>query len=815
MPTPRQRSHIVDARPHCIQVESLSDVEVTSPQSGTSLRSSPASAAVSGVVQVIEQPTGNHFFDGDEYDEAEETVDAPLPSQWSIARQHSTWLLLPLILLAGALVGSYFLMDNGCIAGAMVLYGVVDLLVLALCAALLIMDSRRLLLQFREGLDFLLGCNADQVYSVLSHDPRVRYLQALVFNLRLAIGMYDPNANAAAADPLDFIRMDLKHFASAPDGFVVLDPAGTILWCNAALQRYFGYPEEALVSENIRLLIPPPYNAAHDSLMRKYDRHSSVKRIVGCIRRVPVVDKAGRQSCVELSVKERIDPFDGTSNLFIGAMKFPEGPELPRALQQDVFADTDVVDACQRLSTRREHFLVMDAKGVILFANPGLTGMLGWTQRELMGSNVAMLMNPEVGDVHDAYLARCTAKCRELQPTGQWPPSTIVGRGRDLYARCRRGNYVRIWLTAHRIDAPSRLPEDCWLMGVFVYIQGKDAGGGSPRKANLPLSPTGRGRQPTANSPTARRRQPSVTFSQVGSKSALAQLRPNLSSFTRKRCTVVLFDLYGLNTKEEFLHDNYSFFLTLLVNACHKYNAQLHGPVGDRAAVTLNLISANASQRSSAGLLMQYVLDNFRANTKPAVVQLYAAGTVAEALHATLDRHPIMVNESLELAACMLDVAAEAKVQHGLIDPTLHDELQYAYECRLINTVTLQPTHKASQTLPLYELFSAKDLDEDEWMYQIKPKDKGDPFRPWQECWACLQRRPARELSGQLEAGDSEPACDAALRCLERHTAAFPNDPTAVWLRQAVLQRKAGRDLPGVERAGKLRYTAFLRTTET
>lgn len=64
--------------------------------------------------------------------------------------------------------------------------------------------------------------------------------------------------------------------------------------------------------------------------------------------------------------------------------------------------------------------------------------------------------------------------------------------------------------------------------------------------------------------------------------------------------------------------------------------------------------------------------------------------------------------QSLELAACMLGLAAEAKARQGIIEPALYDELQYAYECRLINTVTLHPGQKEAQTIPIYELFSPK-----------------------------------------------------------------------------------------------------------
>lgn len=44
----------------------------------------------------------------------------------------------------------------------------------------------------------------------------------------------------------------------------------------------------------------------------------------------------------------------------------------------------------------------------------------------------------------------------------------------------------------------------------------------------------------------------------------------NLSSFTKKKCTVVLFDLHGLHGAEEFLREDYHFFLSLLTNACTK-----------------------------------------------------------------------------------------------------------------------------------------------------------------------------------------------------------------------------------------------------
>ena len=81
------------------------------------------------------------------------------------------------------------------------------------------------------------------------------------------------------------------------------------------------YKEEELVGTNVRVLMPPPYSTQHDSFLRKYDRTADLK-VVGCKRRVPVVDKAGGQSTAVLAVEERVDPTDVANGVFIGQLTF-------------------------------------------------------------------------------------------------------------------------------------------------------------------------------------------------------------------------------------------------------------------------------------------------------------------------------------------------------------------------------------------------------------------------------------------------------------------------------------------------------------
>ena len=43
---------------------------------------------------------------------------------------------------------------------------------------------------------------------------------------------------------------------SADDTIVEIDPSGTIIMCNVAMKRMFGYDQEFVVGKNVKILIP-------------------------------------------------------------------------------------------------------------------------------------------------------------------------------------------------------------------------------------------------------------------------------------------------------------------------------------------------------------------------------------------------------------------------------------------------------------------------------------------------------------------------------------------------------------------------------
>src|SRR6476660_5781954 len=72
---------------------------------------------------------------------------------------------------------------------------------------------------------------------------------------------------------------------AAVDGVILIDPLGTIQSVNPSVQRMFGYREEELLGQNVKVLMPPPWQEEHDDYLARY-RATGEARIIGIGRQV-------------------------------------------------------------------------------------------------------------------------------------------------------------------------------------------------------------------------------------------------------------------------------------------------------------------------------------------------------------------------------------------------------------------------------------------------------------------------------------------------------------------------------------------------
>ena len=168
-----------------------------------------------------------------------------------------------------------------------------------------------------------------------------------------------------------------------------------------------------------------------------------------------------------------------------------------------------------------------------------------------------------------------------------------------------------------------------------------------------------------------------------------------------------------------------------------------------------------------------------------------------------------MLGEAPSLCTALLRVSREIDANIALIDGSLYDELQYSYQCRLVNHMTLRPGTPKMQVMSVYELQCAKDTEMDEWMYQISMDNKNDPLVQWKKVWQHLGTEKAARSLIEGEYG-------AALTELGHFMDEHPLDPVAPWLEQAVTSRLNNGmcSTRHVMVAGELRFVLHYSTSD-
>jgi two-component system sensor kinase FixL len=87
------------------------------------------------------------------------------------------------------------------------------------------------------------------------------------------------------------------------DATIVSEQDGTIVSFNAAAVRQFGYAEDEVIGQNLRMLMPQPYRREHDGYLQRY-LTTGEKRIIGVDRVVVGQRKDGSTFPMKLAVGE-------------------------------------------------------------------------------------------------------------------------------------------------------------------------------------------------------------------------------------------------------------------------------------------------------------------------------------------------------------------------------------------------------------------------------------------------------------------------------------------------------------------------------
>ena len=101
------------------------------------------------------------------------------------------------------------------------------------------------------------------------------------------------------------------------DGIITIDSQGIIIAFNRAAERIFGYSSVEAVGQNVKILMPEPYQREHDRYIETY-LHTGQAKIIGIGREAAGLHKDGTILPLELAVSELVS---GEQRMFTGIIR--------------------------------------------------------------------------------------------------------------------------------------------------------------------------------------------------------------------------------------------------------------------------------------------------------------------------------------------------------------------------------------------------------------------------------------------------------------------------------------------------------------
>jgi PAS domain S-box-containing protein len=216
------------------------------------------------------------------------------------------------------------------------------------------------------------------------------------------------------------------------DGIIVIDSQGLIEHFNPGAERLFGYAESEVIGRNVDLLMPSPYHEEHDSYLSRY-LTTGKAAIIGTGREVRGRRKDGTVFPLHLSVGEM--HVDGERKFTGVVHDLTDRVRIEEQLRQSEERWRAIIDSAI------DGIIVIDARGGIEAFNPAATRLFGYSEDEVAGRNVHMLMPSPYHEEHDAYLMRYLT-------TGE---RRIIGIGREVTGRRKDGTTFPLHLSVGEV----------------------------------------------------------------------------------------------------------------------------------------------------------------------------------------------------------------------------------------------------------------------------------------------------------------------------------------------------------------------------
>ncbi|MBV8648927.1 PAS domain S-box protein [Paludibacterium sp.] len=235
------------------------------------------------------------------------------------------------------------------------------------------------------------------------------------------------------ADLAQSLEVTRAILDTAVNPIITIDPGGIVRSFNPAAVRLFGYEAREVIGQNVKMLMPSPYQEEHDGYLARYLREGN-PRVIGQGREVLARRKDQSVFPIHLSVGEMKV---ASGRMFVGIIA---DISKQRAAEQSYAASAELTRAI--LDTAVNPIITISRVGEICSFNPAAEKLFGYASAEVIGKNVKMLMPTPYRDEHDGYLSRYL---HEGNPR-------VIGAGREVTAQTKDGAKVPIHLSVGEME---------------------------------------------------------------------------------------------------------------------------------------------------------------------------------------------------------------------------------------------------------------------------------------------------------------------------------------------------------------------------
>jgi PAS domain S-box-containing protein len=184
----------------------------------------------------------------------------------------------------------------------------------------------------------------------------------------------------AAHKELESSQQIKALFDTVLDGLIVIDERGIIQTANPATTKIFGYSNEELIGQNVKMLMPDKQRSEHDGYIKNYKDTGDAK-IIGKGREVVGRRKDGTIFAMDLGINETV--IDG-KRMFVGTTR-------------DVSERRNIERLYRLMSENVEGYasVILDAQGIIKTWNSGAQALKGYTAEEIIGKPIETFYTEE------------------------------------------------------------------------------------------------------------------------------------------------------------------------------------------------------------------------------------------------------------------------------------------------------------------------------------------------------------------------------------------------------------------------------------